>query len=69
MNKIKGAMDVRLTLDEVNEINSLIERNTAKAVRADDTLAYCPNCDKAILDLYIFCPRCGQRLDQENKAL
>ena len=71
MNKLKGSMDVKLPLEDVNQINELIERDTAKAVKADDKydLEYCPVCRKVIISTYKFCPYCGQRLDMENKAL
>lgn len=71
MNKLKGSMDVRLSLEEVNHINELIERDTAKAVKADDKydLCYCPICNNIPLSSSKFCSRCGQRLDMENKAL
>lgn len=71
MNKLKGSMDVRLSLDEVNHINELIERDTAKAEKADEKydLTYCPTCSKVTISTYTFCPACGQRLDHENKAL
>ena len=71
MNKVKGSMDVRLSLEEVNRINELIERDTAKAVIADEKydLTYCPVCKAIPLSTDTFCRRCGQKLDQENKAL
>lgn len=71
MNKIKGSMDVRLSLDEVNHINSLIERDVAKAVKKHDTydITFCPVCDNVVISAYKFCPTCGQRLDADNIAL
>lgn len=71
MNKIKGSMDIRLSLDEVNKVNELIERDTVKAEKADGKydLTYCPVCGSVTINSYVFCPKCGQRLDHENKAL
>lgn len=71
MNKIKGSMDVRLSLDEVNHINDLIVRDTAKAVKADTNydLTYCPVCGAVVIESELFCSKCGQRLDHDNKAL
>lgn len=71
MNLLKGTIDIRLTLDEVNHVNALIERDTARAIIADKQydLCYCPVCKKIPTSTYKFCPYCGQRLDMENKAL
>lgn len=71
MKFINGSMDIRLTLEEVNTINDLIKRDTAKAEKADERydLTYCPTCNKVTISTYTFCPACGQRLDKENKAL
>ena len=71
MNMIKGSLDIRLSLDEVNHVNTLIERDTAKAEKVDDKydLTYCPVCNSVTINSYVFCPKCGQRLDHENKAL
>lgn len=71
MNKVKGSMDVRLSLDDVNKINELIERDTAKAIVEDKKydLCYCPKCNKVLLPSDLFCHSCGQRLDRDNKAL
>lgn len=70
MRKITGDIDIRLPLSEVNRINELIERDTAKAIRQDEkyeSLTYCPTCKAFIMDSYLFCSKCGQRLDQSNK--
>lgn len=71
MNMIKGSIDIRLTLDEVNHINALLERDTAKAIVEDDkyNICYCPACKHVLLNGDVFCSRCGQRLDIENKSL
>ena len=82
MNKLKGTIDVRLSLDEVNEINELIDRNTAKAVKlhryevkmSDGTeispTELCPTCGEITgYTKGTFCAMCGQRLDRENIAL
>lgn len=73
MNKLKGSIDIKLTLEEVNTINELIERNTAKAIKVEPcgstTLGICPSCGKSFYGKCNFCENCGQRLDHENKAL
>ena len=71
MRFITGSIDIRLSLEEVNTINDLIKRDTAKAVVDDDkyNICYCPSCNHVPLKGDLFCSRCGQRLDMENKAL
>ena len=73
MRFIAGSMDIRLSLEEVNTINDLIKRDTAKAIAqkviADSTYECCPNCGKMLFSKHNFCEECGQRLDFENKAL
>lgn len=70
MNTLKGTIDVRMTLDEINKVNELIMRDTAKAIKTDEhyNLDYCPNCNRVLLKGDTFCSRCGQRLDTETKA-
>lgn len=56
--------DTGLTPDE---INTLRERDTAKAIVVDDMtggmkLYSCPICDMPVHENNNFCPECGQRL-------
>ena len=78
MEKIRGALDVELTVEEVTLINTLIERDTPKAVVKSDwessegktyTSYKCPECDNSIAKSDKFCDQCGQRLDRDNIAL
>lgn len=73
MKFITGSIDIRLSLEEVNTINDLIKRDTAKAIKCepcgDTTLNRCPTCGKFIYGKGNFCEDCGQRLDLDNKAL
>lgn len=71
MKKLKGKTTVELTIDEVNAINELIERNEEKAIVRDEKydLEYCPVCNQSVFVHYKFCPHCGQRLDNKNFAL
>ena len=66
-------LDVRLSLEEVNKINELIERDTAKAITqekvGETTLEYCPTCHSLMLTGDTFCRKCGQRLDADNIKL
>ena len=76
MKKISGVIDVRLSTEEVAELNELIERNTAKPLVLHEYSVpnispshLCPNCGSVLLTAYKFCSDCGQRLDSENIAL
>lgn len=77
MNKLKGKVALELTLEEVNTVNALIERDIAKAVVEDGynrpdgswkTIYRCPICREIIIE-ETFCPKCGQRVDRDNIAL
>lgn len=77
LKRINETMQVRMTLEEANEYNELVERNKAMPIRVteDDDgkkFYYCSNCNKCIGiadQIDDFCGRCGQRLDKENIAL
>lgn len=63
-NKLLDYEDTGLTPDE---INTLRERDTAKAIVVDDMtggmkLYSCPICDMPVHENNNFCPECGQRL-------
>lgn len=69
-----GTINVKMTLEEANEYNELVKRNTAKAVKkyvfdSGYTDFICPVCERITINDYEFCPRCGQRLDTSNIAL
>lgn len=77
MDKIRGALDVELTIEEVTYLNALIERDKEKAVvRKDweiDDSTYtdykCPVCNTNTRSGDNFCSKCGQRIDRDNIAL
>lgn len=73
MTQIRGSVDVRLSLDDVNKINELIERDTAKAIVqkkiGQTILECCPYCGKMQFSRVNFCSECGQRIDADNIAL
>lgn len=71
MNHIKGNIQFNLPMEEVNKINELIDRDTAKAMeQVNEKLTACPVCGYyGIVPSWDFCPRCGQRVDHENIAL
>lgn len=67
MNRLKGTIEIKLTVDEVNTINELIARNTAKPMKeykdsASDLMALCPSCEAVINRNFCFCQNCGQRV-------
>ena len=69
MEKIRGALDVELTVDEITSINALIERATAKAVIVTDMGNHkCPVCKEYVSKDGNFCSCCGQMLDNDNVA-
>ena len=78
MDKLKGKITVELTIEQVNEINALIEKNKPRALKkyvySDTNLKstnLCPVCGRTLilLDDDGFCPRCGQSLDKDNYEL
>lgn len=63
----------KMRLSEVNAINDLIDRNTAKAVvreeneyQASGYTDKCPVCGELLIERQVFCDLCGQRLDRDN---
>lgn len=71
MKKLKGETTIKLTVEEFNELNKLIDRNEPKAVvkqYEDYDLYYCPICGHVVLNGDNFCRECGQRVDSENIA-
>ncbi len=71
MNTLRGMTDVKLTIEQVNELNELIERATPLAVIADkeepEKWGFCPKCRCLInRNSDNFCRKCGQKVDTEN---
>lgn len=75
MNKLKGTIDVRLTLEEINLLNDLIQRSNARPVKHHEgetsngekyNYNTCPACDATVLVDDKFCRECGQAIDTEN---
>lgn len=73
MKRIKAMTEIKVSVDDINHLNSLIEKDYAKPLkvkRVDDRVTYwCPSCNRCVVDEWAFCPRCGQRLDTENEQL
>ena len=76
--KLNGLMDIRLSLGEVNEINSRLARFELMPVNqttfGQSVMDSCPTCDR-FLETKLkdteeeYCRYCGQRLDRDNTAL
>ena len=73
MKRIKGMTEIKVSVDDINHLNELIDRDEPKPVivktYGDSVFICCPECERATSNDYKFCPRCGQRLDMENEAL
>lgn len=73
MNIIRAMVDVKLSIEQVNEINELIVRDEALPVLENEVLGdewhRCPRCKHAIFRKPNFCEQCGQRLDNDNIEL
>lgn len=72
LKRINETMQVRMTLEEANEYNELVERNKAMPIRiktiGESTFEVCPVCSRVIGKDMDFCGKCGQRIDKENTA-
>lgn len=77
MKKLNPKISIDLSVEEINEINELRERDTAKALvrksykfkDKDEYYEACPICGSIVSGTKKFCTECGQRLDAENIAL
>ena len=70
--RLNPTVSVNFTVDEINEIRMLQERDEPKPLTSrkilDDgeTWYYCTACGELIVNSkWNFCPNCGQRLDAE----
>ena len=65
---------VDMTIDEINKVSGLLERDVAKPCirvktkigKKDFQYDKCPVCDEVVVSGADFCTKCGQRLDKEN---
>ena len=81
MNKLKGKVTLELTVEAVNHINALLERDDPKPPVDEGYFTdgswhevyRCPVCNAHVgnkeLGIDAFCIKCGQRIDRENIAL
>lgn len=70
MEKIRGVIDMKLSIEDVTILNALIEKDNAKAVITDGS-AYskCPECNAYISESDNYCSKCGQKVDTSTSAL
>ena len=72
MKPLFAEATVKLTTDDIVELNELIKRNEPMPVTEVDekySLARCGACGTFNGNTNNFCTKCGQPLDQENIAL
>lgn len=70
MKPLFSECTVKVTTDQISEINELVKKGTAMAVIGTDTGKYCkcPVCKEVLLREANYCHACGQKVDQDNIA-
>ena len=69
MRLFNPKMSMELTHEDINYINKLIEKDTAKPMKeyeyasGDGQMALCPCCERVINVPFPYCPWCGQKVD------
>ena len=58
---LKKYEDTGLTPDQIMELK---ERDTANKIELNAGVPICPVCGRKVVKCYVFCPDCGQRLEQ-----
>ena len=61
LERLHAYEDTGLTPDEVKELK---ERDTANKIEINAGAPTCPVCGHKVVKCYVFCPDCGQRLEQ-----
>ena len=76
MNLIRAMADIKLSVEDINNINELMVRDESLPVIPDpgdpSKWARCPKCQTLLnrdSDYTKFCRICGQRVDVDNDAL
>ena len=73
MRRIKGMTEIKVSVEDINHLNALIDRDTPKPIIikriGESDYECCPICNRLAVANYYFCPNCGQRFDKENIAL
>lgn len=70
MKPLFSECTVKVTTDQISEINELVKKGTAMAViSAGEKYNKCPVCKEVLLREANYCHACGQKVDQDNIAL
>ena len=77
MKRIKGMTEIKVSVEDINHLNGLIDRDEAMPILVkrynyvsnEFANELCPKCKRLVVSSYSFCPGCGQRLDWENEEL
>lgn len=61
LERLHAYEDAGLTPDQTRELK---ERDTANKIELNAGVPICPVCGRKVVKCYVFCPDCGQRLEQ-----
>ena len=61
VDRLADYEDTGLTPPEIME---LVERDEPRKIELSAGIPICPVCGRKVVKCYVFCPDCGQRLDQ-----
>ena len=61
MNLLREYEDADLTPEQIRELK---ERDNANKIELNAGVPICPVCGRKVVKCYVFCPGCGQRLEQ-----
>lgn len=59
--RLAGYEDTGLTPPEIME---LVERDEPRRIELSAGVPICPVCGRKVVKCYVFCPDCGQKLEQ-----
>ena len=61
LEELKAYEDTGLTPEQIMELK---ERDMPKKIELNAGVPSCPVCGRKVVKCYVFCPDCGQRLEQ-----
>lgn len=61
LEELKPYEDTGLTPEQIRKLK---ERDTANKIELNAGVPICPVCGRKVVKCYVFCPDCGQRLEQ-----